>query len=172
MINARHIASLVLAGLAVGACTSDDSGGELDIPGHGGPSATASPTAPPPVVATTLPPTTAAPTTTAAPAPTPPPTTTTTTTLAPTTTAPVVTEPPGPFYRAGDEGPEIAVLQLKLETVGFLSPGYTVGVFDSATNSAVLDFQGQYGLIVDGIVGPETERALTAAAVSVNPESG
>ena len=74
------------------------------------------------------------------------------------------------YLRAGDEGPEISILQLKLRTAGFLDPGYTDGVFDRATNAAVLAFQGQYGLIVDGIVGPETQRALTAAALSVNPD--
>ena len=74
------------------------------------------------------------------------------------------------YLRAGDEGPDISILQLKLRTAGFLDPGYTDGVFDRATNAAVLAFQGQYGLVVDGIVGPETQRALTAAALSVDPD--
>ena len=41
---------------------------------------------------------------------------------------------------------------------------------DAATRSAVLAFQGDYGLVVDGIIGPETERAISAAAESINPE--
>lgn len=160
---------------AFASCASGGSSGELDVPGEQvTPTVTAAPT--------TAAPTTAAPAITTPPAPN---TTTPATTQAPATTeapattaapaaieAPTTTESNVVYYRGGDEGPEIAVLQLKLQTVGFLASGYAVGVFDSATNGAVLEFQGQYGLIVDGIVGPETERALTAAAVSVNPESG
>lgn len=162
--------TIAVALLAVAACSSDGSSDDLDLPGEQAastvtvapttappdPSTTPAPTASPTTAAATT--TSAASTTTAAPA----------TTAAPTTDAPVATEPAGPFYRSGDEGGEVAVIQLKLETVGFLDPGYTAGVFDAATNRAVLDFQGQYGLIVDGVVGPETERALTAAALSVS----
>lgn len=168
----RIIAASVVA-LTISSCTSgDDSDGDVGVPGE----QVAADSAPSTVetsttVAPTTTPTTAAPTTTTTIAPTT--TAAPATTSAPNTTAaPVVTQPPGPFYRSGDEGTEVAVLQLKLETVGFLAPGYTAGLFDAATNRAVLDFQGQYGLVVDGIVGPETDRALTAAAVSVNPESG
>ncbi|BAN00437.1 hypothetical protein YM304_01230 [Ilumatobacter coccineus YM16-304] len=162
--------AIAIALLSVAACTSDGTSDQLGLPGE--PTATAPPATATPTTAPAEPATTPAPTT---PPTTPPPTTAAPTTLAPTTTAapttteaPVATEPAGPFYRSGDEGGEIAVIQLKLETVGFLDPGYTAGVFDTATNQAVLDFQGQYGLIVDGVVGPETERALTAAALSVS----
>lgn len=167
--------SVLIAGalLSFAACSSDGSSSELDVPGEQVvPTVTAAPTTA--VPATTVPPT--APATTSAPSPSttqvPATSEAPATTAAPATTdAPTTTESNVVYYRSGDEGPEVAVLQLKLETVGFLASGYTVGVFDSATNGAVLEFQGQYGLIVDGIVGPETERALTAAAVSVNPES-
>ena len=37
----------------------------------------------------------------------------------------------------------------------------------AATNRAVLAFQGDYGLIVDGVVGPDTTRSLRAAAASI-----
>jgi len=33
----------------------------------------------------------------------------------------------------------------------------------------VIDFQAQYGLVVDGVFGPETDRSLSAAAASVAP---
>lgn len=170
MRPSRSIAVIAAAAALAAACTSDGTDDGLGVPGLEV-ATTAAPVAAPTTTPPTLPPTT-----------TPPPSTTPPTTIAPTTTVPPPTTtppsttpptaPPGPFYRAGDEGPEIAILQLKLQTVGFLDPGYTEGVFDGATNRAVLDFQGQYGLIVDGIVGPETEAALTAAALSVDPEPG
>jgi murein L,D-transpeptidase YcbB/YkuD len=37
------------------------------------------------------------------------------------------------------------------------------------TADAVIDFQAQYGLVVDGVFGPETDRSLSAAAASVAP---
>jgi peptidoglycan hydrolase-like protein with peptidoglycan-binding domain len=74
------------------------------------------------------------------------------------------------FLRQGDEGPRIGLIQFKLVALGYLPTGGDTDVFDGATNSAVLSFQGDYGLIVDGIIGPETERAISAAAESINPE--
>lgn len=58
-------------------------------------------------------------------------------------------------------------MQELLARTGYLGPGYVDGVFDRATNRAVLAFQGDYGLIVDGVVGPETRRSLRAAAASI-----
>jgi N-acetylmuramoyl-L-alanine amidase len=74
------------------------------------------------------------------------------------------------FLRQGDEGSRVGLIQFKLVALGYLPPGADSGIFDSATNSAVLAFQGDYGLIVDGVIGPETERAISAAAESINPE--
>ena len=126
----------------------------------------------PPSLLTTDPPST---TTTTAPAriattttrATPAPSTTTvpTTTVDPTTTAP--TTVPVVFLRAGDEGPEVSGIQRLLAQAGYLDTGYVDGVFDRATNRAVLAFQGDYGLIVDGVVGPDTTRSLRAAAASI-----
>lgn len=114
---------------------------------------------------TTASPTTAPPTTIA-------PTTTPATTVAPTTVAPT-TAPPADdgFLRIGDEGDDVALMQLKLNALGYLPANAQEGVFDRATADGLIDFQAQYGLVVDGIFGPETDRALTAAAQSVNPES-
>ena len=84
---------------------------------------------------------------------------------------PETTEGQNPdFLRQGDEGPRVGLIQFKLVALGYLPAGGDTGVFDGATNSAVLSFQGEYGLIVDGIIGPETERAISAAAESINPE--
>ena len=118
----------------------------------------------------TAPTTQVAPAATADPTTTAPPPTEPATTTAPAPTPPPTAEPT--FLREGSEGPEVAILQLKLITLGYLPPGADTGVFGSDTNRAVLEFQGQYGLIVDGLVGPETDRSLTAAALSVDVESG
>ena len=84
---------------------------------------------------------------------------------------PATTEGRNPdFLRQGDEGSRIGLIQFKLVALGYLPEGGDTAVFDGATNSAVLAFQGDYGLIVDGIIGPETERAISAAAESINPE--
>lgn len=99
-------------------------------------------------------------------------------TTAPTTTAAATTEPPPlttaertvTLVRQGDEGPRVEVVQRKLIVLGYLPAGSATGVFDGATNGAVLEFQSDYGLVVDGLVGPQTERAISAAAESINPE--
>ncbi|WP_420451877.1 peptidoglycan-binding domain-containing protein [Ilumatobacter sp.] len=94
-----------------------------------------------------------------------PPTSTTTTTTS-TTVVEFVR------MREGDQGSRVAVVQLKLGVLGYLPVGTDSGVFDAATDAAVRRFQTDYALFVDGVVGPQTDRALTAAANSVNVDSG
>ncbi|MCH9834388.1 peptidoglycan-binding protein [bacterium] len=129
--------------------------------------------------ADTTTPSTEPPGTTQLPTPTPTPTTTET---PPTSATPLATNAPPPpvlettegrnpdFLRQGDEGSRVGLIQFKLIALGYLPAGGDTAVFDGATNSAVLAFQSDYGLIVDGIIGPETERAISAAAESINPE--
>lgn len=105
-------------------------------------------------------------TSTTAPTTTVPPTTVPPTTVPPTTAAPV----DDGFLRIGDTGDVVGLMQLKLSALGYLPANAETGVFDRATADGLIDFQAQYGLVVDGIFGPETDRALTAAAQSVNPE--
>lgn len=76
-----------------------------------------------------------------------------------------------PFLRIGDDGPRVTRMQLQLQALGYLDPGYDEGLFDRATADALIDFQAQYGLVVDGIFGPETDRSLSAAAASVDPDA-
>ena len=83
--------------------------------------------------------------------------------------APATTEDTTIYYRQGDAGPQIAVMQRKLITTGYLAPGSDSGTFDDATREALLKFQGDYGLGADGVFGPITNRSLTAAANSVGP---
>jgi hypothetical protein len=46
------------------------------------------------------------------------------------------------------------------------------GIADPATRSAIRSFQQQNGLPVDGVVGPDTERALLAARSGQSPQEG
>ena len=170
------IASTMLLVLTGASCTGGSD--TVEVPGAGAigiatdqPADTTTTSTEPPV-ATELPTPTPAPTTTEPP----------TTTAAPPaadaappepepTLAPETTEGRNPdFLRQGDEGPRMGLIQVKLVVLGYLPVGSDTDVFDGATNSDVLAFQGEYGLIVDGIIGPETERAISAAAESINPE--
>lgn len=73
------------------------------------------------------------------------------------------------LYRVGDQGPVIAELRTTLIALGLLqgvSPADAAdpaAVFDSACDRALRAFQQQRGLSVDGLVGPETYRALAEA---------
>ena len=64
-----------------------------------------------------------------------------------------------PVLRQGQQGPEVATLQSRLNAVA--DSGLAVdGDFGPATRAAVVDFQRRAGIGVDGVVGPETYRAL------------
>ncbi len=60
-------------------------------------------------------------------------------------------------------------MQRKLAILGYLPDGSDNGIFDEATRAGLRRFQSDYGLGVDGIFGPLTDRSLTAASLSVNP---
>ena len=71
------------------------------------------------------------------------------------------------LIRRGDRGPAAADVRAVLVSLGLL-PASTSGegpeqVFDTECELALRDFQQRRGLIVDGLVGAETYRALTAA---------
>jgi N-acetylmuramoyl-L-alanine amidase len=77
-------------------------------------------------------------------------------------------------FRRGDRGPAVAEIRAKLERLGRLEPIAPAGspqdaadpadlVFDDVTDHAVRGFQQERGLRVDGVVGPETYRALDEA---------
>ena len=69
------------------------------------------------------------------------------------------------LYRLGDAGDAVADVQATLTGLGLLSG--THPDFDAETDVAVREFQQRRGLSVDGIVGPETYRALAAARWSL-----
>ena len=63
--------------------------------------------------------------------------------------------------RKGDKGEEVRVLQNKLLALGYGLPKYGVdGSYGAETTAAVMAFQTDKGLVVDGICGPITQAAL------------
>lgn len=68
----------------------------------------------------------------------------------------------GSGYAGLTGAPRVRVLQRRLAGLGF-SPGPIDGRYGPLTAEAVTQFQRTRGLEVDGIAGPQTARALTAA---------
>ena len=69
-------------------------------------------------------------------------------------------------FRLGAEGPAVVEIQSALVHLGLLAAGDRTS-FDQPTDWAVREFQQNRGLVVDGIVGPETWGALQAARLSL-----
>lgn len=73
-----------------------------------------------------------------------------------------VAGPSRPTLRAGDKGAFVLDLQDQLDRLSYFS-GRIDGDFGPLTRQAVLAFQADQGLTVDGIVGPQTWDALAKA---------
>jgi hypothetical protein len=56
-------------------------------------------------------------------------------------------------------GPDVVAIQQALLKAG-INPGPADGIFGNSTAFAVAAFQPQVGLLVDGVVGPQTRKAL------------
>jgi N-acetylmuramoyl-L-alanine amidase len=65
-------------------------------------------------------------------------------------------------YRRGDAGPAVVDIRERLVRLGLLDAPRE-GDFDDAVDRSVRDFQQANGLIVDGLVGPQTFRRLDDA---------
>lgn len=65
--------------------------------------------------------------------------------------------------RRGERGPAVAEIRRILASLDLLPVGEPSDEFDADTERAVCAFQQSRGLSVDGVVGPETWRALDAA---------
>lgn len=70
-----------------------------------------------------------------------------------------VTSPPTAIVRQGSRGHEVRLVQDRLAAAGF-DPGGSDGIFGPRTLLAVIAFQEEMGLRVDGLVGPQTRAAL------------
>jgi N-acetylmuramoyl-L-alanine amidase len=66
-------------------------------------------------------------------------------------------------FRRGDHGPVVAEIRAKLGRLELLAVSPASSTFDAETDRAVRTFQQRRGLRVDGVVGPETYRALDEA---------
>ncbi|MDY6782635.1 MAG: peptidoglycan-binding domain-containing protein [Cyanobacteriota bacterium] len=65
------------------------------------------------------------------------------------------------LLRPGARGSAVSSFQRRLDTLGYnVGSAGTDGVFGPSTASAVRSFQRRNGLLVDGIVGPRTLRAM------------
>ena len=91
---------------------------------------------------------------------------------APVVTAPPYTTTPSPTpqgsLKLGSTGDDVRQVQRKLKDLGFLK-GSVDGDFGEATEAAVKAFQRQYGLTVDGKVGPNTLAKLATARATAKP---
>jgi hypothetical protein len=99
-----------------------------------------------------------------APPPPPPATPPATTSTTPEETAPPLTVelPADGRLARGDRGQEVETLQTALAGLE-LYQGEVDGVYGEGTQAAVIEFQQANDLTADGIVGPDTVRALNAA---------
>ena len=88
--------------------------------------------------------------------------TTTSPTTTPTTTSSPAALPQGVVLRRGDEGGDVSEVQAALVELGY-SASSVDGKFGPATAQAVREFQQSSGLKQDGVVGPATLAALSAA---------
>lgn len=74
-------------------------------------------------------------------------------------------------YRQGSTGERVRTIQQKLKRWGYYS-GEVDGIFGSGTRKAVVSFQKKNGLTADGIVGPNTLRALGMSVSEGSSSSG
>ncbi|HBI84790.1 MAG TPA: hypothetical protein DDX71_00665 [Ruminococcus sp.] len=67
---------------------------------------------------------------------------------------------PVKVLREGDHGAEVELMQARLHALGYMRRGEVDGDFGKITKGAVLCFQIEHGLEVDGVCGPATQAAL------------
>jgi len=70
----------------------------------------------------------------------------------------------------GSTGSEIRMLQSELQALNY-DVGPVDGIYGSRTKAAVMEFQRDKDLLVDGIVGPQTQEALKNANISTQEKT-
>jgi hypothetical protein len=75
-----------------------------------------------------------------------------------------------PVLKQGSSGPSVTDAQAKLNRVGADPPLAEDGIFGPKTRAAVVSFQSERGLLVDGVIGPQTWGALDANNVVPKPD--
>ncbi len=88
--------------------------------------------------------------------------------VAPPTTAPPTT-PNGVLLSVGSRGEAVKAMQKQLIAVGIAVFGGADGVFGSATQSSLKQFQTRVGLPVTGVLDSATQDALVATALVPSP---
>lgn len=88
----------------------------------------------------------------------------------PSSTTPTPPTHKCPTLRMGSQGASVVELQQLLRSQGF-NPGAIDGIFGSQTQSAVIAFQRNQGLVQDGIVGLMTWTALGVNCGTTPPPS-
>jgi len=73
-----------------------------------------------------------------------------------------------PILKQGMQGPYIKNLQYDLKALGFFK-GSTTSYFGAVTKSSVINFQGKYGLMRDGVVGSKTYYMIDKLLGRVSP---
>ena len=68
------------------------------------------------------------------------------------------------------QGEDVKEVGWRLSSLGYLEAQEINGVFDEGTSAAVREFQRTNGLIVDGVVGPQTWAALASDEALPKPE--
>lgn len=71
---------------------------------------------------------------------------------------PAKTEAATPVLKVGSKAPDVWDLQYRLDLIGI--PTSIDGVFGTQTRNSVIQYQKKYGLVPDGVVGPNTWRSL------------
>jgi hypothetical protein len=99
------------------------------------------------------------------PTPTPTPTAAGTTAKAPTSGLAIAIPTAAKALKLGDRGTAVRALQRALSQLGF-AVGTPDGIFGQKTREAVVSFQQAHGLSPDGVVGPQTARAVNRALVA------
>ena len=69
---------------------------------------------------------------------------------------------PERVIKKGDKGADVELMQTRLAAKGYLRKSEIDGDFGTITLGALLAFQFEHGLDVDGLCGPATKAALTA----------